>query len=82
MQRGQAPCGELKEKIRGCSSGSETPCSGQANFSREEHRLSVDDVDGDEAVGERRRRLDRLGQPLAEVGLQHEPVDDDLDRRA
>ena len=33
VQRGQAPCGELKEKIRGCSSGSETPCSGQANFS-------------------------------------------------
>ena len=79
VQRGQAPCGELKEKIRGCSSGSETPCSGQANFSREEHRLSVDDVDRDEPVGERRRGLDRLGQPLAQVGLQHEPVDDHLD---
>src|SRR3712207_8715516 len=32
-QRGQAPCGELKEKIRGCSSGSETPCSGHAKRS-------------------------------------------------
>ena len=79
MQRGQAPCGELKEKIRGWSSGSETPCSGQANFSREEHRLAVDDVDRDEPIRERRRRLDRLGQTLAEVGLEHEPVDDDVD---
>src|ERR687885_771214 len=33
VQRGQAPCGELKEKIRGSSSGSETPCSGHAKFS-------------------------------------------------
>ena len=33
MQRGHAPCGELNEKMRGCSSGSETPWSGQANFS-------------------------------------------------
>ena len=33
VHRGQAPCGELNEKIRGWSSGSETPCSGQANRS-------------------------------------------------
>ena len=33
MQRGQAPCGELKEKIRGSSSAMDGPCSGQANFS-------------------------------------------------
>ena len=33
VQRGQAPCGALKEKMRGSSSGSETPCSGQAKFS-------------------------------------------------
>ena len=79
MQRGQAPCGELKEKMRGCSSGSETPCSGQANFSLKSSVLPVDDVDRDEPVGERRRRLDRLGQPLAQVGLEHEPVDDDVD---
>src|SRR5213075_167044 len=32
-QRGPAPWGEWNEKMRGCSSGSETPCSGQANFS-------------------------------------------------
>ncbi len=45
----------------------------------EEHRLSVHDVDRDEPVRERRRRLDRLGQALAEVGLEHEPVDDHVD---
>ena len=33
MHLGHAPCGELNEKIRGWSSGSETPCSGQANRS-------------------------------------------------
>src|SRR5215204_2086508 len=33
VQRGQAPCGELKLKIRGWSSGSPTPCSGQAKRS-------------------------------------------------
>ena len=81
VQRGQAPCGELKEKMRGSSSGSETPCSGHAKFS--ENRASpvaVDDVDGDQPLGERRRRLDGLRQPLPEVRLHHEPVDDDLDR--
>ena len=30
---GQAPCGELNEKMRGSSSGSETPCSGHAKRS-------------------------------------------------
>ena len=33
MQRSQAPCGELNEKILGSSSTSEGPCSGQANRS-------------------------------------------------
>ena len=33
VQRGHAPCGELNEKIRGASSGSEMPSSGQANVS-------------------------------------------------
>ena len=33
MQRSHAPCGELKEKIRGSSSTSEGPCSGQAKRS-------------------------------------------------
>ena len=79
MQRGQAPCGELKEKIRGWSSGSETPCSGHANFSENSIELSVHDVDRNEPVRERRGRLDRLGQALAQVGLQHEPVDDHVD---
>ena len=33
VQRSQAPCGELNEKIRGSSSVSDGPCSGQANCS-------------------------------------------------
>ena len=81
MQRGQAPCGALNEKIRGCSSGSETPWSGQAKFSREEQLLArLDQVDRDEPVGEPGRRLDRLRQAQPQVGAHHEPVDDDLDR--
>ena len=46
----------------------------------EEHRLAVDDVDRDEPVRERCRRLDRLREARAEVRLHHEPVDHDLDR--
>ncbi len=30
---GHAPWGELNEKVRGASSGSDAPCSGHANFS-------------------------------------------------
>ena len=33
LQVSQAPWGELKEKMRGAISGSDTPCSGQARFS-------------------------------------------------
>ncbi len=42
--------------------------------------VSVDDVDDHEPLGERRRRLDGLREPLPEIGLHREPVDDDLDR--
>ena len=42
--------------------------------------VAVDNGDLDEALGEARRRLDRLRQALAEVRLHHEPVDHDLDR--
>src|SRR5262249_58615462 len=47
---------------------------------REQHLVSVDDVDDDEALGDRGSRLDRLRQSLAEVRLHHEAVDDHLDR--
>ncbi len=39
----------------------------------------VDQLDLDQPVGERHRRLDRVRQPLAQVGLHHQPVDDDGD---
>ena len=42
--------------------------------------VAVDDRDPHESLRERRRGLDRLGEPEAQVGLHHEPVDDDLDR--
>ena len=68
MQRGQAPCGALNEKMRGCSSASETPWSGQAKFSREQNVLvSADYGDDDEAFSELRRRLDGLRQAQAQV---------------
>ena len=46
----------------------------------EQEALAVHDVDADEPLGQRGGRLDRLGQALAQIGLEHEPVDDDLDR--
>ena len=39
----------------------------------------VDVLDLDQTVGERDRRLDRVGQPLAQLVLHHQPVDDDRD---
>ncbi len=41
MQRGHAPCGELKEKIRGSSSGMDVPHSRHENFS-EKTRVPAD----------------------------------------
>ena len=47
----------------------------------EEHLLfGVEDVDRPRGRRRAGRGLDRLREPLAEVGLHHEPVDDDLDR--
>ena len=53
---------------------------GAGEVLREEHLGAVDDRDDDEALGQPGRGLDRLREPEAEVGLHHEPVDDDLDR--
>ena len=52
----------------------------QANCSREDHRLALDDLDS--RPGRRpspRRRLDRLGEAPPQVRLHHQPVDDDRD---
>ena len=46
----------------------------------ERQRVSVDDVDHDETLRERRRGLDRLRQPLPQVRLHRQAIDDDLDR--
>ena len=86
MQRSQAPCGELKENIRGSSSGIDVPHFRQAKRSE---NVSVvpgcveaprgQQFDLHDRVRQPRRRLDRVGQPLAHVVAHHEPVDDDRD---
>ncbi len=42
-------------------------------------RLAVDHLDFDQAGGEPGGGLDRLGEAAAQVGLHHQPVDDDRD---
>ena len=83
VQRSQAPCGELNEKIRGSSSGIDVPHFRQAKLSEKVstspgpslgHELDLDDP-----VRQRDRRLDRVRQPLAHVVAHDEPVDDDRD---
>ena len=70
MQRGQAPWGELKEKIRGSSSGIEVPQCRQANRSENvatslavARHVSTSTMPSASAD----RGLDRVGQPLAQV---------------
>ena len=46
----------------------------------ERQLLPLDEVDRHEPVGERECGLDRVGDPVAEIRLHHEAVDDDLDR--
>ncbi len=47
---------------------------------REGHRLAVYDVDGYQTIGQRERGLDRVSEPVAQVGLHREPIDHHLDR--
>ena len=86
MQRAQAPCGELKEKIRGSSSGIDRAAVGAGELLGEERHVAAvalalarHGLDLDHAVGQRDRRLDRVGQALAHVAAHDEPVDDDRD---
>ena len=79
MQRGQAPCGELNGEDARLQLRQRDAVLGAGELLAEQHRLPVDHVDCDQAVRERRCRLDGLRQPLPQVGLEHEPVDDDLD---
>ncbi len=46
----------------------------------ERQLLPAHDRDGHEALGERERCLDRVREPVAEIGLHRQPVDHDLDR--
>ena len=53
---------------------------GTGELLAEQHAVAVDHVHRDEPVGQRGGGLDGLGQPLAQVGLEDQPVDHDLDR--
>ena len=85
VQRGHAPCGLLNEKIRGSSSGIDVPHFRHAKRSEkvrtggQVRRPARDELHLDDAVRQRHRGLDRVGQPLAEVVAHHEPVDDHRD---
>ncbi len=37
--------------------------------------IAVDELDLHQPIGERHRRLDRVGQPLAQLSLHHQAVD-------
>ncbi len=85
-QRWQQPCGELKEKIRGSSSGIEVPHSRHAKRSENSigSRLRVAAVvasglDLDQAVRELRGGLDGLREALSHALLHHQAVDHDRD---
>jgi hypothetical protein len=71
----------LKEKIRGWSSGSETPCSGQANFSEKVswRSSSIRSMTTSPSASSTAVSTD-WKEPAAEVGLHPEAVDHDLDR--
>ena len=80
VQREQAPWGELNENIRGSSFGHGDP----AVEAQEAVRVggdppALDVLDVHDALGPRDRRLDRVGQALAQVGPHHQPVDHDGD---
>ena len=88
-QRWQHPCGELKEKIRGSSSGIDVPHSRACEaLARTAYacRLSTSPPVGERVlrsptkpVGELGRGLDRLREALAHPLLHHQPVDHDRD---
>ena len=75
MQRGQAPWGELKEKIRGSSSGIEVP-QGQANFS-EKTRVPADSRTPQRAPLEKARSSAARGRRLG-AGRQFLHLNDAL----
>ncbi len=80
MQRGQAPCGALNEKMRGWSSASETPWSGHAKFCEKSiSSPSITSTPTSPSPSAAAVSIDCVSAG-ADVGLHHEPVDDDVDR--
>ena len=84
MQRGHAPWGELKREDPRLELDQARPVdrAGELLGVRRSvcrSRIAIDELDLDQPVGERHRRLDRVGEPLAQLALHHQPVDDDRD---
>ena len=68
VQSGQAPCGLLKQKLRGAISPKEMPSKGAGEVLREEALLLALDVDAHDAAAELERRLDRVGEAAGRGG--------------
>src|ERR1700712_3326300 len=80
-QRSQAPWGELKEKIRGSSSGIEVPQLRQGDWSGERKTSLPSPPPGapppSQPGGGAGAALARLREPAAGVRFHRQPVDDD-----
>jgi hypothetical protein len=80
VHRGQAPCGELKEKIRLELGQRDAVVGAREALGEGQLLVLVDQIDDDEALGEIDRSLGRLEEARPEVGLHAQPVDHNLDR--
>jgi hypothetical protein len=69
----------LKENIRGARSATDARHAGEPVREEQITGPRARQVDGGLAVGQLERRLERIGQPVSGLGLQNEPVHDDLD---
>ena len=73
----QAPKGLLKENIRGVSSSILMPCSDKRNSGKGDI-LPIDDVDDRQSARKAGGRLDGIGQTGADVLMDDQTVDHDL----
>ncbi len=88
VQSGQAPWGELKEKLRGSISPKLMPQKGQAKFSEKRSSLAVDDLTDGDAAGDAEGDFEGIDDADA-VGVffrgdagfvaDDDAIDDDLD---
>ena len=70
----------LNEKVRGSIGGNADAAIDASHFFRVQAFLAVDDRDQDDAFRQLGGLFDRSFQPLFDVLLDQQPIDDDLDR--